>query len=223
MSDNTLQYECIVTIKGGLDVQYADDDNVFVAGDLLWYPREGHPEVRSAPDALTAFDRPKGYRGSYKQWEEGGVAPQVVFEVLSPGNRFGELLRKFQFYQTYGVEEFYIYDPYKNDWAGYLRGSDGNLHEVPSMAGWVSPRLGIRFEMKAGDLELYHPDGRRFATYVELAKQGERERQAKEQAQQRADQEKERADGERQRADQQKERADRLAARLRTLGIDPEE
>ena len=95
MSDNTLQYRWIVTITGGLSLLFADDPAVFVAGDLLWYPVEGHPEIRTAPDTMVAFGRPKGHRGSYWQWEEGGVAPQVVFEVLSPGNRAGELSRKF--------------------------------------------------------------------------------------------------------------------------------
>src|SRR4051812_27387732 len=87
MADNTLQFQWIVTIQGGLDALFAADPNVFVAGDLLWYPVEGQPKIRAAPDAMVVFGRPKGYRGSYKQWEEGGVAPQVVFEVLSPNVR----------------------------------------------------------------------------------------------------------------------------------------
>ena len=111
MADNTLQYEWIVTIKGNLDALFRDRDDVFVAGDLLWYPIEGDNVTRTAPDALAAFGRPKGYRGSYMQWKEGGVAPQVVWEVLSPGNRRGELKRKFEFYQRFGVEEYYQYDP----------------------------------------------------------------------------------------------------------------
>src|SRR5207302_5944114 len=86
MAENTLQYQWIVTIQGNLDDLYRNDADVFVAGDLLWYPEEGKPTVRIAPDILIAFGRPKGYRGSYKQWEEGGIAPQVVFEILSPGN-----------------------------------------------------------------------------------------------------------------------------------------
>ena len=47
MADNTLQYEWITTIKGNLDVVFRDDANVFVAGDLLWYPVQGRPEVRA--------------------------------------------------------------------------------------------------------------------------------------------------------------------------------
>ena len=111
MAENTLQFTWIVVIKEGLEALFRHNPDVFVAGDLLWYPVEGKPKIRSAPDAMVAFGRPKGRRGSYKQWEEAGVAPQVVFEVLSPGNRPGEMAGKFEFYETYGVEEYYIYDP----------------------------------------------------------------------------------------------------------------
>ena len=63
MADNTLQYEWIVTIKGGLDALFRNDPDVLVAGDLLWYPLRGDNGIRLAPDALVAFGRPKGYRG----------------------------------------------------------------------------------------------------------------------------------------------------------------
>jgi Uma2 family endonuclease len=124
MADNTKQYEWIVTIKGGLDILFRDDPNVFVAGDLLWYPVEGDNRTRIAPDVLVAFGRPKGDRGSYKQWEEGNIAPQVVFEVLSPGNRAGEMARKFDFYDRFGVEEYYLYDPDEQSFTGWLRRDD---------------------------------------------------------------------------------------------------
>jgi hypothetical protein len=76
MADNTKQFRWIVTIQGGLDALFRDHPDIFVAGDLLWYPVEGHPEICTAPDAMVVFGRPKGDRGSYLQWEEGGVAPQ---------------------------------------------------------------------------------------------------------------------------------------------------
>ena len=111
MAENTKQFRWIVTIQGGLDALFKDDPNVFVAGDLLWYSVEGKPSIRLAPDAMVVFGRPKGDRGSYQQWREDGIPPQVVFEVLSPGNTLGEMLEKLRFYERYGVEEFYIYDP----------------------------------------------------------------------------------------------------------------
>src|SRR5436305_1357829 len=140
MAENTLQYQWIVTITGGLEHLFADDPNVFVAGDLFWYPAEGHPEIRVAPDTLVVFGRPKGHRGSYRQWEEAGIAPQVVFEILSPGNRVGEMLDKFAFYRRYGVEEYDVYDPDNGRLEGYEREGD-DLVEVVFMQGWTSPRL----------------------------------------------------------------------------------
>jgi Uma2 family endonuclease len=119
MADNTQQFRAIVTIQGNLDALFRDRDDVFVAGDLLWYPVEGRPDIRRAPDVLVAFGRPKGDRGSYRQWEEGGIAPQVVFEVLSPGNTLTEIAAKFEFYDTYGVEEYYVYDPERGEMTGW--------------------------------------------------------------------------------------------------------
>ena len=52
MSDNTLQFEWITTIVGGLDALFSDDPNVFVAGDLLWYPIEGDNKTRTAPESF---------------------------------------------------------------------------------------------------------------------------------------------------------------------------
>jgi len=105
---------------------------------LLWYPLKGHPEIRVAPDVLVVFGRPKRDRGSYRQWEEDNIAPQVVFEILSPGNRVKEMTRKLQFYERYGVEEYYIYDPDDNELEGLQR-REGNLQLVEEINGWVSP------------------------------------------------------------------------------------
>jgi Uma2 family endonuclease len=48
MSDNTKQFRWIVTIKENLELLFAEDSNVFVAGDLLWYPVEGNNTICSA-------------------------------------------------------------------------------------------------------------------------------------------------------------------------------
>ena len=31
--------------------------------------------------------------------------------MLSPGNRFGEMTDKFAFYERFGVEEYYLFNP----------------------------------------------------------------------------------------------------------------
>jgi Uma2 family endonuclease len=199
MSDNTLQFQWIVTLQGGFDALFRDDPNVFVAGDLLWYPVEGESAVRAAPDVMVVFGRPKGYRGSYKQWDEDGIAPQVVFEVLSPNNRVREMVAKFQFYDRFGVEEYYLFDPDRIELSGWIRRGD-DLVEIVQADGWTSPRLGVRFDLSSGDLQVFAADGRPFATYVEVVEQRECEHQ---------------------RAQQEHQRAERLAAQLRALGVEP--
>ena len=141
IADNTLQFQWITTIVGGLDALFRDNPNVFVAGDLLWYPIEGDNETRISPDAMVVFGRPKGHRGSYMQWQEGGIAPQVVFEILSPGNRPLEMTRKYAFYERFDVHEYYLYDPNSVELGGWQRA--GAIFEpIPEMNGWVVRTLG---------------------------------------------------------------------------------
>mgnify|MGYP000069999016 FL=1 len=95
MSDNTKQFRWIVTIKENLEILFANILDVFVTGDLLWYPVQGNNKIRQAPDAMVVLGRPKGDRGSYQQWKEDNIPPQVAFEILSPGNRPGKMAEKF--------------------------------------------------------------------------------------------------------------------------------
>ncbi len=200
MADNTKQFEWITTIKGNLDALFDHRPDVFVAGDLLWYPREGSNAISTAPDVMVVFGRPKGHRSSYLQWQEGNLAPQVVFEIVSPSNTPIEVTKKFAFYERYAVEEYYLYDPDRNELSGWSRHGE-RLSPVEEMNGWVSPLLGIRFELSAAELRLYRPDGQPFETFAQIAA---------------------RAEAERQRAEAEHQIAERLAAQLRALGVEPE-
>ncbi|MBW4475759.1 MAG: Uma2 family endonuclease [Tolypothrix brevis GSE-NOS-MK-07-07A] len=212
MADNTEQFQWIVKIKENLEILFALQDNVFIAGNLLWYPVQGEAKIRQAPDAMVVFGRPKGKRGSYKQWQEDNIPPQVVFEILSPGNKTKEMANKLLFYQRYNVEEYYIYDPQINELTGLLR-SGANLEVIEEINNWVSPRLEIRFELTPNTLEIFSPSGQRFLTSVELDQIREQERQRADTESQRADTESQRADAESQRADA--ERQEKEAALLK--------
>jgi Uma2 family endonuclease len=219
MADNTRQFRWIATIKGNLDAIYHDRPDVFVAGDLLWYPVEGKPRIRRAPDAMVVFGRPRGDRGSYKQWEEDHIAPQVVFEVQSPGNTAEELRDKFQFYDTYQVEEYYLYDPDDHALSGWLR-QGHRLQAIPTVHHWSSPRLGIRFVLTPDELLLYRPDGQRFLSFEELDWEYQQERVARERAEQRAQQAEQQVAQERVARTQAEHQLEELLARLRSRGID---
>ncbi len=214
MAESTIQYKLIVKIKEGCESLFKNDPNVFIAADLLWYPVQGRPDISQAPDTMVIFGRPKGDRPSYIQFQEDNIAPQVTFEIRSHNDRQAKMYKKLAFYNRYGVEEYYLYDPENNDLSGWQR-IEGNLEVIEPMEGWISPRLGVRFELGEDGLEIYRLDGQRFLSYAELEEQGELNRQ-------RAEQESQRAEQESQRAEAAVQRAERLAAKMRELNIDPD-
>ncbi|MBE9095097.1 Uma2 family endonuclease [Tychonema sp. LEGE 07203] len=214
MSDNTEQFRLIVWIKENLELLFASVANVFVAGNLLWYPVEGNNKISQAPDAMIVFGRPKGYRGSYQQWLEDNIVPQVVFEILSPGNRLTPMIQKFKFYERYGVEEYYLYDPQNLELTGWLRVEE-ELEAIEQMDGWTSPRLGVRFGLsEESGLQMFGPSGEPFVSFVELA-------QLRQQAEARAQEAESRIQEAEALLEQERSRSQALESRLREMGIDP--
>ena len=198
MADNTKQFDWIVKIKENLEQIFADNPDVFVAGDLLWYPVEGNNKLRIAPDAMVVFGRPKGHRGSYRMWEENNIAPHVVFEILSLGNTPKEMAKKLAFYEKYGVREYYLYDPDRITLNGWIR-SDETLMPIEDMQGWTSPLLKIRFELGEDDLSVFGPDGSKFLSPLELRRLFQSEQK---------------------KLEAERLRSEMLAAKLRELGIE---
>ena len=96
------------------------------------------------------------------------------------------------------------------------------LEVIEPMEGWISPRLGVRFELRSEGLEIYRPDGQKFLSYSELDEQRELERRRAEGQFQRAEEASQRAEEASQRAEQEAQKAERLAAKLRELNIDPD-
>ena len=205
MSNNTDQFRLIVWIKENLELVFADDPNVFLAGDLLWYPVEGNNKLSQAPDIMAVFGIPKGYRGSYQQWNEDNIAPQVAFEIW-PGDRIGLMMQKFQFYERYGVEEYYFYNPQTLELGGWLR-RESQLEAIKQMDDWVSPRLGVRFQLSETGLEMFGANQEPFVSFVELDR-------LRQQAEARAEQAE-------MLLEQERSRSQALESRLREMGIDP--
>ena len=48
MADNTIQFRWITVIYYNLAWLFAEDSQVFVAGDLLWYPEFGNNKLCQA-------------------------------------------------------------------------------------------------------------------------------------------------------------------------------
>ncbi|OBU77888.1 hypothetical protein A9P98_01640 [Cylindrospermopsis raciborskii CS-505] len=208
MADNTRQFTWIVKIKENLEILFKSKADVFVAGDLFWYPVKGSNKIKLAPDTMVVFGRPKGHRGSYQQWEEDNIPPQVVFEILSPSNNNTEMDRKKLFYLEHGVEEYYVYDPDRISLEVSIR-ENNSFKKLENFTTWTSPRLKIRFDMSQDELVIYYPDGSKFLSPVELSNYAEQERFLKEQETQRAEREKLLKEQERFLKEQETQRAER--------------
>ena len=105
------------------------------------------------------------------------------------------MTKKFELYDRYGVEEYYLYDPDKVNLTGWLR-REGKLEFIDQMDGWVSPRLKVRFDLTGPELQIFTESGDRFLTYLEMRQE------LQELELQRAERERQRAELERQRAEQ---------------------
>ncbi len=124
------------------------------------------------------------------------------------------MIKKLQFYDRYGVEEYYVYDPDTNELQGLHR-VGGSLSAIEQIDNWISPRLQIKFVLTPENLEIYRPDGQRFLTTIELNQLVDQERS-------KAEKERIRAEQEYARAEQERAKLERLLAQLRQLGIDPD-
>ncbi len=179
VAENTIQYPWIVIIQENLEIMFVKISDVFIAADLFWYP----------------------------------VPVQVVFETLSERKRTPagqeSMARKFEFYQRYGVEEYYVYDPESLILQGWQRQGE-QLVTIPQVGQWISPRLGIRFHWQSGQgLVLYRPDGQQFLSPIELERERKQQRQRAKQAELAFLQQQQQAEPERQRAEQKRQRAER--------------
>ncbi|MEM9978720.1 MAG: Uma2 family endonuclease [Cyanobacteria bacterium P01_D01_bin.2] len=213
-----------------------DPSNFFIGTDLNIYYDSRHTQWHKRPDWFLVLGVPQAQqqedlRWSYVIWQEG-VSPFLVVELLSPGTEDEDLGRaprridqppgKWDVYERLlRVPYYVVFDRYQNGFRLFkLTGVRYEEESISDSRYWFEDLglgLGLwqgRFQGATGLwLRWYNANGDWISTLAELA----------EQESQRAEQESQRAEQEKQRAEQEKQRADKLAARLRELGIDPED
>ena len=101
----------IVEMRNKLRRHFAAAGNIYVAGSMAVYFREGDPQAVVAPDVFVALGVKKRERRSYKIWEEGGIVPALVIEVASPSTSRLDATSKQGTYERMGVSEYWRFDP----------------------------------------------------------------------------------------------------------------
>ncbi len=207
MIDTFKQFRWIVFFYTNLLALFHEAKDVAVASHLPWHPLEATPDVHLDPDIMVVFGRPRKERSAYRQWEEGNVPAQVVFDVQEPDEDAKEVIERFVFYRDHGIEEYYLYNLANDQLAIYRRKRDV-LRRVRITREWVSPRMGIRFDRTGPHLVVYRPDGERFRSFEEISAALEQQERMAQTALKDAERE--------------KQRGDRLAEQLRLMGINPD-
>ena len=201
-----------------LRLHWSGRDDYFIGGNMFIYFSLEQVRNRDfrGPDVFVVLGVPKRERKSWLVWQEG-KGPDLVIELLSDSTAQIDRGEKKQVYQdTLRVPEYFWYDPFTAELAGFDLTSAGYAAIAPDASGRLhSRRLGLALtiwqgtynEITAPWLRWATADGELLPTPVELAAR-ERER---------ADDERARAEQERARAEAAERRVAELEARLRGL------
>ena len=218
MGETDKHRQMMVDLIEALKNYFAPEPAVYVSGNLMCYYVEGDTSKSISPDVFVVRSAAKHERRVYKFWEE--PAPQVVLEISSRKTRKDDFGWKKELYAWLGVREYFVFDPeYKLKpplRAFRLRGQE-LVEEVVTGNRVVSQELGLELVNDGKTLRLFHPQtGEFLRTPPEEFAARQLEAAARQQAENRAAQAT---------VDAQHEaaRAERLAAKLRELGLDPEQ
>jgi Uma2 family endonuclease len=223
--DSEIQESLPNLLKFILATIFADRTDWFFAIDMgLYYNPEVPPVV---PDAFLSLgvDHVKpdqdNLRPSYVLWEEKGIVPQFVLEVVSQNYR-GEYRVKKDLYEGLGVLYYIVYNPLRKRKPSLevYRLMNGRYLPVIGSPVWM-PEIGLgigkeRYQHHGVNREWlfwYDEQGNRYPTPQELTIQARKlALQAQEESEQAQTQ-----------LQSEQARSQRLANRLRELGINPDE
>ncbi|BCL36447.1 Uma2 family endonuclease [Nostoc sp. MS1] len=221
--ESDLHLHQIILLLKCLELWWQNRNDFYAAGNLTIYysQRQLKSEEFRGPDFFVVLGCERKPRKSWVVWQENGQYPNIIVELLSSSTKATDKDLKKQIYQNiFRTPEYFWFDPYNLEFAGFHL-VDGNYQPVePNHQGWLwSQQLKLYLGVHNNQLRYFTQEGQLVLTPEELAQQ---ETQRAEQEAQRAEQEAQRAEQEAQRAEQERQRAERLAAKLRELNIDPD-
>jgi hypothetical protein len=150
------------------------------------------------------LDTERRPRGSWVVWDEGGKYPNLIVEILSDSTEKTDRGLKKKIYQdVFRTPEYLLFHPETLELTGYHL-VDGVYQPIePDAHGrLVSRQLGLSFGVHEGKLRMFTTNGEIVPTGIELGR---------------------RAEAEARRAEVEARRAEALAAKLREMGVDPDE
>lgn len=190
---------------------YAEDPKVYVASNNFVYYDAKDVKKSVCPDCYVIKGIEKRVRDSYQSWAEGGVLPQLIFELTSHSTWRSDAVFKRHLYQSWGCREYFLYDLTADRLPGHLLGyrlEDGVYREIPfTIQGRLfSEELQLELAHYQSHLRFFRPGSKApIATRLENV---EAQRRRLEEERLRAEEERLRAEDQRIRAEDQRIRAE---------------
>lgn len=196
---HALQMRLLVSI---LAWHWRDRDDFFIGDNLTVYFSLEQTKTHDfrGPDFFLVKDTNPRHRNSWVIWEEGKF-PDLIIELLSSSTATIDRDLKKQIYENrFRTPEYFWFSPQTGEFQGFqLHGAE--YEEIPANErGWRwSNVLGLFLGTHEGFLRYFTAEGELIPTPEEVATQ------------------------EAQRAEAEARRAEKLAAKLRELGLDPDQ
>ncbi|MDJ0735085.1 MAG: Uma2 family endonuclease [Nostocaceae cyanobacterium] len=210
--ETELHLEQIMLLLKCLKWLWQDRNDFYAAGNLTIYYSQNKRKTSDfrGPDFFVVLDTERKLRKSWVVWEEDGKYPHVIVEILSESTANTDKELKKKLYQnTFRTPDYFWFDPYTLEFAGFHLIDGKYLPLEPNERGHLwSRQLELYLGIHQGLLRFFTAEGELVPTLEEIAQGAEYERQQKEIAQQRAE--------------DAQQRAEKLAAKLRELNIDPD-
>lgn len=182
-----------------LERYWSNLQDFYAFGNLTIYysPRQRKSEDFRGPDFFVVRGAERKPRKSWVVWEEAGKYPNLIVELLSDSTAATDRGLKKQLYQdTFRTPDYFWFDPHTLEFQGFHL-VDGTYQDLqPNQQGWLwSEQLQLFLGVHHQQLRFFTPEGQLVPSPEEVAAEVDAERQ----------------------------RNQKLAAKLRELGVDPEE
>lgn len=201
--ETELHLRQLVLLIQCLEEWWKERQDFYAFGNLTIYysPHQLKSEQFRGPDFFVVLGTERKPRKSWVVWEEGGKYPNLIVEVLSDTTADTDRGLKKQIYQDiWRTPDYFWFDPSTLEFQGFQLVAGQYQELQPNSQGWLwSQQLGLYLGVQSEQLRFFTPESQLIFTPQEQASQ---EQQQKELAQQRVEQ---------------------LSARLREMGIDPDQ
>lgn len=208
--ESSLHSTQLMLLYETLDWLWRGREDYFLGANLTVYFSREQLKTRDyrGPDFFVVQGVTKHPRNSWVVWEEGGRYPDVIVELLSGSTEEIDKTIKFDIYaERFRTPEYFWYSPQTDEFQGFRLRLSEYEEILPNEQGWRwSEELQLYLGVFNHQLRYFYPDGQLVPTVQEVALL-----------------ESQKAEQEAMRANQEAERAARLAAKLRELGINPDE